>query len=435
MAPWGQNLEEKLQHLYTRNSRSKVFQLERVRNFFDRLNIQQKGNFIHVGGTNGKGSVCAFLSGGFQAFGKKVGLYTSPHLVRINERFQINRTPISDKELESLLDEIQPIVDELSSYDDNSYLSCFEILTAIGLLYFQRHKVDIAIIEVGLGGRLDATNVLTPEISVITTVGMDHEEFLGETLEAIAAEKAGILKPEIPVAIGETPSNARAIIEARAHTLHCPIITQKTFSPTTLHSHFLKGTEQASNLALVEAIGRYYVQKHHLENEWERFREGVANATWNCRWQTIIRNGQEIILDSTHNACGKPFLEKNIQDWIQNHLKLQGHHPRVFCLLTGMLGERRAAALLPMIQEYAQEITLVKLHEPRGLSLECYQKYLTNFSGKIHWIDELEIPQFFDQKLNPKKPTPILVTGSIHLVGAALKALEEKDRNNSNPSC
>lgn len=432
MAPWGQNLEEKLQHLYTRNSRSKVFQLERVRNFFNRLNIKLKGNFIHVGGTNGKGSVCAFLSGGFQALGKKVGLYTSPHLVRINERFQINRTPISDEELESILDELQPIVDELSSHDDNSYLSCFEILTAIGLLYFQRHKVDIAIIEVGMGGRLDATNVLTPEISVITTVGMDHEEFLGETLETIATEKAGILKPEIPAAIGEMPSNARTVIENCAHILNCPIITEKTFQPTTLYSHFLKGAEQAANLALVESIGHYYLQKHHLKYEWERFREGVANATWNCRWQTITQNGKEIILDSTHNACGKPFLEKNIKEWIQKNVGLQKHHPRVFCLLTGMLGERRAASLLPLIQEYAQEITLVKLHEPRGLSLERYLQYLPNFSGKIHWIDESEIPQFFEQKLNQKESTPILVTGSIHLVGAALRALEEKDRSDSN---
>ena len=171
-----------------------LFNLDRMIEFAHYLGDPQKSYpIIHVAGTKGKGSVAAFCAGALQAAGYKVGLYTSPHLVDYAERIQINRQPISHPELIVLVDELRPFLDK------GSQLTTFEITTALAFLYFARHGVDAAVIEVGLGGRLDATNIIIPQVSVITSLSYDHTQFLGDTLAEIAGEKAGIIKPGVPV--------------------------------------------------------------------------------------------------------------------------------------------------------------------------------------------------------------------------------------------
>ena len=159
-------------------------------------NPHKKIKTIHIAGTNGKGSTAIILSEILKAHSLKVGLYTSPHLFRLNERFRINGEEISDKKLEDLLKRLKEVIKDFP-------VTYFEITTALAFLLFFEEKVDIAVIECGLGGRLDATNVIKPEVSIITTVGRDHTKYLGDTLEKIAFEKAGIMKREVPCVLGE----------------------------------------------------------------------------------------------------------------------------------------------------------------------------------------------------------------------------------------
>lgn len=182
------------------------FDLNRMKNFCERMgNPQNDFKSIHVGGTNGKGTVCRMNASVYQQAGYKVGLYISPHLLSIRERFQINATQIES----DLLLEFFELYEEYIRQSDFTY---FEITTAIAFWYFSKKEVDVAILEVGLGGRLDATNVVNPEVSVITSIGLDHTDILGDTIEAIAHEKAGIIKREVPVVIGDLPPKAEEVI-------------------------------------------------------------------------------------------------------------------------------------------------------------------------------------------------------------------------------
>ena len=168
---------------------------------------------VHVAGTNGKGSVSAMLEAILRASGQRTGLYTSPHLVRLGERVQVNRTPLSEGEIAAFTRELQPVADRIASdggIDDRP--SFFEFMTAMAFLKFARARCDVSVIEVGLGGRLDATNIVEPEVCVVTSIGLDHCEMLGSTLEAIAAEKAGIIKPGRPVVMGRMPPEAEAAL-------------------------------------------------------------------------------------------------------------------------------------------------------------------------------------------------------------------------------
>src|ERR1041385_7408541 len=175
-------------------------------------NPQDKLRFIHVAGTNGKGSTCAMLESIYRAAGLRVGLFTSPHLVSFRERIQVNRELISEKDVVRLVDEMKPLLKEFPA---DHHPTFFEVVTVMALKYFAEQKCDLVIWETGLGGRLDATNIVTPLASVITNIGLDHEQWLGDTIEKIAAEKAGIIKPGVPV-ITAAENEALRVIESIA---------------------------------------------------------------------------------------------------------------------------------------------------------------------------------------------------------------------------
>ena len=190
-----------LEYLYSLHSFGSKLGLERVQDLMNKIDKPYtKFKSIHVAGTNGKGSVCSFLATIFQKAGYKVGLYTSPHLVSFNERIQINGKHITDEELATLVAKIKNTLGDAET-------TFFEFTTAVAFEHFVQNNVDIAIIEVGLGGRLDATNVITPLVSVITSISKDHTRILGETNEKIAGEKAGIIKSNVPVVLGKNDSN------------------------------------------------------------------------------------------------------------------------------------------------------------------------------------------------------------------------------------
>ena len=173
---------------------------------------QEKLRFIHLAGTNGKGSTAAFCESCLRAAGFRVGLYTSPHLVSVRERIQIDRTSISEADFAEGMSVVQRAVEQHPDLE----VTFFELTTALALWYFGREKVDWVVWETGLGGRLDATNIVTPEVCIITNIGLDHQQYLGQTLAEIAAEKAGIIKPGVPVVSAVESAEAREILEARA---------------------------------------------------------------------------------------------------------------------------------------------------------------------------------------------------------------------------
>jgi dihydrofolate synthase/folylpolyglutamate synthase len=220
---FAQSAEKQLKWLYGLQSSGVKLGLDNIRHLLRRMGDPQK-NFrtIHVAGSDGKGSTCAILASVLRASGYRVGLYTSPHIIRFNERIQIDGVPISDEDMAFFASRVRHFADDMRESDINC--TFFEVTTAMAFKYFADMKVDIAVIEVGLGGRLDCTNIITPILSIITNIGLDHTQFLGSTLEEIALEKAGIIKQRIPVVVGETTPETRAVFEAIAEDAHAPLI-------------------------------------------------------------------------------------------------------------------------------------------------------------------------------------------------------------------
>jgi len=266
---------------------------------------------IHVAGTNGKGSCSHTLAAMLQATGLKVGLYTSPHLVDFRERIRVNGKCISKKRV------IEFVRDERDFFEPLSP-SFFELTTALAFKYFAEKKVDIAVVEVGLGGRLDCTNVITPEVSVITNISFDHTQFLGNTLAEIAGEKAGIIKPGVPVVIGETTPETKPVFEQIAAERHAPIhFAEKALCDAETSSavkrllpHFeLKGNYQENNLHTILTTARLL---NIPEKAILKGLENVCEMTGLMgRWQTLQKHPL-VICDTGHNVGGWQYVSKQI---------------------------------------------------------------------------------------------------------------------------
>jgi len=270
---------------------------------------------IHVAGTNGKGSTSHLIAAVLQAAGFKVGLFTSPHLVSLTERIRINGTPIPEETVAAFVTENKEFLDELQP-------SFFETMTALGFWYFVQEGVDIAVVEVGLGGRLDSTNVLTPILSVITNIGLDHTEFLGNTLSEIAGEKAGIIKAHVPVVIGESNPETDPVFEHRAQACEAPIWfadqceylrrTRLRFAPECE----LKGIYQEHNLqtafvSLRAISNQYSVFSIQYSAISEGFSHVASMTGLRGRWETLCKSPL-IICDTGHNSHGIRYVAQQI---------------------------------------------------------------------------------------------------------------------------
>lgn len=270
---------------------------------------------VHVAGTNGKGSVSAMLDAIFQEAGLRRGLYTSPHLVRLGERVQVNRQILTEAEIMAYTRELRPIAAQLAAtggVDDHP--SFFEFMTAMAFLQFARRRCDVGIIEVGMGGRLDATNVVVPEIAVITSIGLDHCEFLGERIEQIAAEKAGIIKPGRPVVMGRVPPEAEAVIRARAAELGAPLTSVREVFGEDLAAYpetNLEGDYQRWNAATAALVARCLPDRWRLTPE--VVERGLRHADWPGRWQRTTLGGRTLVLDASHNPEGAEVLASNLR--------------------------------------------------------------------------------------------------------------------------
>jgi dihydrofolate synthase/folylpolyglutamate synthase len=292
--------------------------LERILNLLDHLgNPHLRVPTIHVAGTNGKGSVCAFVSTILTRAGYKVGRYISPHLLDWRERITINQEWIPANELDSLLSEVE------SAIDPQYYPTQFEVITAVAWLYFAKQKVNIAVMETGLGGRLDATNVQSePLVTAITSISRDHWQRLGDSLEKIAFEKAGIIKSHCPVVISELPIAAMAVITERAKQLNAPLIQverariKQNFLVWRDYTYncSLQGEHQQLNSAIALGIITELQQQGWQINR-EAVLQGMAQTQWAGRLQWTYWKNHKILIDGAHNVDSAKYLRKFVDSY------------------------------------------------------------------------------------------------------------------------
>ena len=264
---------------------------------------------IHIAGTNGKGSVSHSLASILQEAGYKVGLYTSPHLIDFRERIRVNGIPVSEEYVIRFVEDFKHLNSKRIHPLSPSF---FELTTALAFKYFAEEKIDIAVIEVGLGGRLDCTNIITPILSVITNISFDHTQFLGNTLAQIASEKAGIIKHQVPVVIGETTKETRPVFENKAKEMDAPIFFAEAIdrSECDQYEFELKGSYQKKNLRTILCATKRlpFIHPEHIQ-------KGLTNVCKNTglmgRWQTLSTNPL-IICDTGHNVGGWKYLAPQI---------------------------------------------------------------------------------------------------------------------------
>ncbi|WP_445665787.1 bifunctional folylpolyglutamate synthase/dihydrofolate synthase [Fodinibius sp. AD559] len=311
---------ESIPKFQSKGSSAAKFGLSRFRNFCDVIgNPHKEFDSIHVGGTNGKGSTCNILASVLQKGGYKVGVYTSPHIITFNERFRINNDVISDEEL---LLFFNTYIDHIEKYK----LTYFEISTAIAFWWFARSKIDIACVEVGLGGRLDATNIIEPEVSVITSISLDHTDILGDSITEIAREKGGIIKDQCPVVIGDLPKEAENEIIEIAEQKECPLFTIDDLNPEYIKSGRYRLTDndtiidissnltspiQAKNIAtawqICSAIGdEYTITKEDFISGLKCVKTGFG------RFERLVY-GEQWYFDGGHNLEAVKALKGSVK--------------------------------------------------------------------------------------------------------------------------
>lgn len=350
---------------------------------------EKKFASIHVGGTNGKGSVTHLLGAALQAGGFKVGLYTSPHFKDFRERIKINGSYVPRKFVVDFVARIQPALETIRP-------SFFEITVAMAFTYFAEQQVDMAIVEVGLGGRLDSTNVLSPELAVITNISLDHQQFLGDTLPEIASEKAGIIKAGIPVVVGETQRATAPVFRKKAHEQNAPLIfadqlfQAKKLRQNLTHTYFqllrqhhlysgelavnLHGDYQQLNvqtaLAALEVWQQHQPQRFlpfdAIQKGWS---ELCALTRFQGRWQ-LLSEQPRVLVDSAHNEGGLRAIIEQLQ-------KMPGQ----LHIVMGVVNDKKLDQVLPLFPKSAKYY-FAKAAIPRGLPAEELQKSAAEFNLK-----------------------------------------------------
>ncbi len=374
---------------------------------------------VHVAGTNGKGSVSAMIEAILHAAGWRTGLYTSPHLVKLGERVQVERRALTEEEIVAFTRELRPLAEKIAVPNADDHPSFFEFMTAMAFLKFARQRCDISVIEVGLGGRLDATNIVTPEVSIITSIGFDHCEFLGHELGQIAGEKAGIIKPGRPVVIGRMPAEAEQVIRAIARERASPLISvAETYGDDLAHypATNLEGDYQRWNAATATLAVRALASRWKITDA--AIAAGLRHVDWPGRWQRVQINGRLMILDASHNPEGAQVLDTNLA-----HLVAEtGRAPVV---ITGVLGVARAGPLLETIARHAREIHLTVPQQARACTYEELEALVpTDFRGRIV---RTTVPKLFPAPTHCTAGGPddiVVVTGSIYLLGEVMARLE-----------
>ncbi|MCB4755597.1 MAG: bifunctional folylpolyglutamate synthase/dihydrofolate synthase [Elusimicrobia bacterium] len=383
-----------------------ILGLGRMRRVMNTLkNPQDQFPSIHIAGTNGKGSVAAMMAAVLKETGLRVGLYTSPHLVRLHERFQINGQSISNRELSLLTRKLRNILARPPL--KSSQLTQFEFLTALAFLWFEKKKVDVAVVEVGLGGRLDATNIMKRVlVSIITNIDLDHTQWLGYTIKEIAFEKAGIIKPHIPVVTG-AHKDAFNVIKKVARKRKAPLYA----IPQNVRRQFpyklsLKGGFQKNNACLVLGGLKILNEKCFPIGD-GAIKKGLAHTFWPGRFERIKRN---IILDGAHNPAGIAVLTKTLQEEAVKKVNL----------LFGVLKDKNYPLMVKTVMPFVHRAVIVPVPSDRS-ALPAEILRLPHWKGRAESAKTLR--EGWKRITTIKDRHPILVTGSLFLIGAVRKIL------------
>ncbi len=405
--------------LYGLRNTGAKYGIERMRVFAEALGHPERlYPIIHVAGTNGKGSTCAMLEAIFRRAGYRTGMFTSPHLVHQGERVQVDRSILTHDELVHYTRRLQRLAVRIEERDPSLHPTFFEFMTGMAFLKFAEAKVDIGIIETGLGGRLDSTNVVEPEVSVITSISLDHTEILGNSVQEIAREKAGILKPGRPVILGDLCPEAEAVIRSVAGERICPVYTVREAFGEDLSQYpktNLEGVFQRRNAAVAVLAARVLRERFRLEET--EVLKALESVRWAGRWDRYTLEDRAVILDATHNPEGAVQLDLNLE-------RLRAVSGRRPVAVAGVLGQHRAAGLFPVLARHAREIILVRPDQARASTFEEMEAAIpTSFKGEVRRARLQDIFPGVRRCTAGEPGDTIVVTGSIYLVGEAMDSL------------
>ena len=371
---------------------------------------------IHVAGTDGKGSTSAMIASILRRSGLKVGLYTSPHIIEFNERISINGENISDDDIRLLAGIIEPIVEDMRGI--GMQCTFFEVTTALAFLYFKEKDVDYAVVEVGMGGRFDATNVIVPDVSIITTISVEHISYLGDTITKIAGEKSGIIKAKVPVVTVNVGEPLRVISE-KAAEMNSPLI--KVEDPESVQTKEdsveftykgkryavgVPGSYQAVNASMaIEAIHQLPQSNRYIPH----IQEGLKDVKWPCRMQKL--KDQPIILDVTHTKAGSKVLANDIS-------KIYGEVVTVF----GALSDKDIKGILENIASVTTKLIITVPESERAADIEVIEK-----AARECMRDVTMIPNIYEARdygMEVRGEQMLLITGSFIMAEDALKWLK-----------
>ena len=365
---------------------------------------------VHVAGTNGKGSVAALIESAARAAGWRTGLYTSPHLQRLSERIQITGAEIGGEALAEATTRVRNTVERLLAQGRLPYPPAFfEVVTAVGFVAFAAARVELAVIEVGLGGRLDATNVLQPRVAVITPIGLDHEQYLGSTQAAIAAEKAGILKPGIAAAVCSPQApEALAVIRAHAQRAAVPLFEVAAADAADAPATPLRGRHQRENAA-VAARACALLDQHGFALPPAAVARGFAAVRWPGRLEKIC-DAPEVILDGAHNPLAARALAAFLDDY-------RASHPAPI-LIYGSMRDKAVEEICELLFPRAQAVVLTAPRQPRALAPAALAQACGPLARRFEVAPDYPAAFAAARRL-AQGVAPIFVTGSLYLVGEA----------------
>lgn len=375
-------------------------------------NPQQRLQFIHVAGTNGKGSTCAFLESICRTAGLRTGLYTSPHLVSFTERIQVNRVPIQAAEVASRTAGIRDVIQAAGGEHPPTF---FEVVTVLALQHFADAGCDVVIWETGLGGRLDATNIVTPLASVITQIGLDHQQWLGDTPSKIAAEKAGIIKSGVPVLTSATGPDVLEVLRRTATDLGSPWTELEPGAESRVLGDMqpsLVGSHQRRNAALAVMTVRHLTRALGEGITEAAIATGISRTVWAGRLQRVNWRNSEVWVDGAHNEDGALALSRSVQELNLGHANST--------LVFGALGDKDWIRCWSILQPWFERTILLQVENDRAVPTERMLEECRRVcpDARIECGGRLR-----DLLLKPEIPKRLLITGSLYLVGEALDVM------------
>jgi dihydrofolate synthase/folylpolyglutamate synthase len=414
---------ETLDWLYSLETMGMKFGLKNVSELLEHLgNPHSKFRSVHVTGTNGKGSVCAMTSSVLKEAGYEVGLYTSPHIVDFRERIQVNGIQIPESRLLALVEDVRPFVEEMAISGPDRRLTFFEITTAIAFTYFADMGVEEAVVEVGMGGRLDATNVIAPDCTVITRIGLEHTRYLGDTISKIAGEKAGIIKQGVPVITAEDKEDAIAVFRSVAKEKKSTLrivgrdmkyrLISSTLEGTTIFLDGLSsevhvplpGSYQASNVALSYGC-LLELRERGVDVSDDSIVKGLGNVNWPGRIE-VLSKAPLVILDASHTSDGAAVVAADIKKLARGRI----------ILVLGVLNDKDLDDIAKHFGSIASIAIATSPNTIRAFSAAAVREALRGNCTQVEMIDDVGNAFARAMDISTSSDT-VLVTGSLYTIG------------------